>query len=172
MENKQGSGETARALIRQGATDEEVLELVRFLHPDGRTTLGTVQSYRSRMRDDFEDVPVGRDAPGLDRGRLRELIVASDLIVPETERKRQGLTAREIARASLREWKTNQQVLDDVLAAWPEKEYTTLDISDVRSRMRSKDQRIPTDNEVRRWQAGEPWVADLKPPPDLVRPTI
>jgi len=80
-----------------------------------------------------------------------------------------GLTAREVARASLREWKTNQQVLDDVLAAWPEKEYTTLDISDVRSRTRSKDQRIPTDNEVRRWQAGEPWVADLTPPPEVVR---
>lgn len=171
MENKQGSGDTARALIRQGATDSETLELVRFIHRSD-TTLGSIQSYRSRMRTGGEsDIPLNGDAPGIDRSRLRELIVASDLIAPETERKRQGPTAREVARASLREWKTNQQVLDDVLAAWPEKEYTTLDISDVRSRMRSKDQRIPTDNEVRRWQAGEPWVADLKPPPDLVRPS-
>ena len=78
MENKQGSGETARALIRQGATDEETLELVRFLHPGGRTTLKTIRSYRSRMRDDFEDVPVGGDAPGIDRARLRELIVGQN----------------------------------------------------------------------------------------------
>lgn len=170
MENRQGSGDTARALIRQGATDEEALELLRFLHPDGKTTLRTVQSYRSRMRADFEDVPVGRDAPGLDRGRLRELIVSSDLVARETAVERHGLTAREVARASICEWKTNAQVLEEVLSVWPEKDYDTLDISDVRSRMRSKDERIPTDNEVRRWQAGEPWAADLTPPPELVRP--
>lgn len=38
--------------------------------PYGKTTLKTVQSYR--MRADFEDVSVGRDAPGLDRARRRE----------------------------------------------------------------------------------------------------
>ena len=170
MENRQGSGDTARALIRQGATDDEVLELLRFLHPDGKTTLKTVRSYRSRMRADFEDVPVGRDAPGLDRARLCELIVGADLVATDRVEERNGLTAREVARASIREWKTNAQVLEDVLRVWPEKDYDTLDISDVRSRMRSKDERIPTDNEVRRWQAGEPWVADLTPPPELVRP--
>ena len=170
MENRQGSGDTARALIRQGATDDEVLELLRFLHRRD-TTLGSIQSYRSRMRTGGEnDIPLNRDAPGIDRDRLREVIVGADLVSTATVQERHGLTAREVARASIREWKTNAQVLEDVLRVWPEKDYDTLDISDVRSRMRSKDERIPTDNEVRRWQAGEPWAADLTPPPELVRP--
>ena len=171
MESRQGSGDTARALIRQGATDDEALELLRFLHPDGKTTLKTVQSYRSRMRTGGEsDIPLNGDASGIDRVQLRELIVGADLVVTDTVEKRNGLTAREVARESIREWKTNAQVLEDVLRVWPEKDYDTLDISDARSRMRSKDERIPTDNEVRRWQAGEPWAADLTPPPELVYP--
>lgn len=113
----------------------------------------------------------GRDARGLDRARLRELIVSADLIATDTVEERNGLTAREVARASIREWQTNAQVLEDVLRVWPEKDFDTLDISDVRSRMRSKDERIPTDNEVRRWQAGEPWAADLTPPPSLRPPS-
>jgi hypothetical protein len=172
MEKKQGSGDTARALIRRGAKDEETLELVRFLHPDGRTTLKTVQSYRSRMRDDYEDVPVGRDAPGIDRACLRELIVTGARPAPEDEgNDPEARSARQIARESIRAWRTNQQTLEDVLSTLPGCGFTPRQVTDTRMRLRAADERIPTDNEVRRWQAGEPWTADLTPPPGLRPPS-
>ncbi len=171
MENKQGSGETARALIRQGATDEETLELVRFLHPGGRTTLKTIQSYRSRMRDDFEDVPVGRDAPGIDRARLRELIVGQN---HEPSNARQPETPGshvETAREHLRAWRTNRQVLEAVLAAHPDCGYKTLNVSDLRSRMRDDGEQIPTDDVARRWQEGRLRPIDPTPPSELADPS-
>ena len=79
-------------------------------------------------------------------------------------------SAREIARVSIRAWRTNQQTLEEVLSTIPGCGFTPRQVSDTRMRLRAADERIPTDNEVRRWQAGEPWTVDLTPPPGL-KPT-
>ena len=73
-----GIGETAKALLRMGATDAEALELVRFLPPDAETSAKSITWYRSKLVSDFENVPSAREAPGLDRSRLRSLILGQN----------------------------------------------------------------------------------------------
>ena len=53
--------------------------------------------------------------------------------------------------------------MEAALAAFPNARVNLRDVSGVRTRMRDKDERIPTDNEVRRRQEGRPWVSDLRP---------
>ena len=162
-----GSGETARALIRMGATDAEALELVLFIHhPDAKTTLKTIRSYRAELVNDFEDVPSAIEAPGLDRARLRGLILGA---YGHSGQPAQAPSAPpqtshvETARRELLAWRTNQQVLDAVLAAHPDCGYTLNNVSDRRSRV-GKTERVPYDEEAMRWQNGRPRATDPEPP--------
>ncbi|WP_143114786.1 hypothetical protein [Jannaschia rubra] len=169
MDSKKGSGETAKQLIRLGARDDEALELVLFLHPGAKTTPTTIRHYRSEMRADFEDVKIDGEAPGLDRARLRALVLGWGE-VPSTPGSKPTQSYREITRDKILLWWTNRQVLDAVLAAWPDCGYTTNNVSDLRSRLRAKDELVPDDDAARRWQEGRPWAIDPKPPAGLKPP--
>lgn len=165
-----GIGETAKALLRMGATDAEALELVRFLHPDAETGAKSITWYRSKLVSDFENVLSAREAPGLDRSRLRSLILGQNH-EPSTARQPEAPGSHvETARRHLREWKTNQQVLEAVLSTHPDCGYKTLNVSDLRSRMRDDGEKIPTDDVARRWQEGRLRPIDPSPPPELATP--
>ena len=165
-----GSGETARALIRMGATDAEAAEFVRLLHPGAQTTTETVRKYRWEMRDVLEDVTMSSEAPGLDRAWLRRLILGVDGHAgqsTETSVPPPAASHVETTRRELLAWKTNQQVLDAVLAAHPDCGYTGRNVSDRRSRMRDDNEYVPDEHAARRWHAGRPRSTDPKPPEDL-----
>ena len=166
-----GIGETAKALLRMDATDAEALELVRFLHPDAETSAKSITWYRSKLVRDFEDVPSAREAPGLDRDRLRLLILGQNREPSIARQPAAPGSHVESARKHLRAWMTNQQVLDAVLAAHPDCGYKTVNVSDLRSRMRDDGEKIPTDDVARRWQEGRLRPIDPTPPSDLTYPS-
>mgnify|MGYP006293688495 CR=1 FL=1 len=58
-------GDTARAAILEGLTNEEVLDLVRRSHPGCRTTPNCISTYRSRLRRMGEDVPTSRQVSAM-----------------------------------------------------------------------------------------------------------
>lgn len=63
---------TRRALEAIAAyfADEEVLEYVRSYHPDSRTTLASIASFRSQMRKKDPSIPTSREAK-IRQGLLR-----------------------------------------------------------------------------------------------------
>lgn len=55
-------GKTAEAEIRNGLTNEEVLEKVLAKFPHAQTTRDSIAWYRSRMRREDPEVPTDREA--------------------------------------------------------------------------------------------------------------
>jgi hypothetical protein len=53
-EPKKTIGATAKAAIREGKTNEQVLEIVRKEFPGSNTTLTSINWYRNRMRQEDE----------------------------------------------------------------------------------------------------------------------
>lgn len=169
MVRASGIGDTAKALIRMGAIDAEALELVRFFHPDGDTSAKSITWYRSQLVTDFEDVCSATKAPGLDRARLLALLLGVGYERSDEAEHEIGSHV-ETAREQLRIWRTNQQVLDIVLAVHPSCGYKSLNVSDLRTRMRGDGEKIPTDDVARRWQEGRLRPIDPVPPSDLAPP--
>ena len=151
MSQSNGIGETAKHLIRQGGSNKEVLAEVLRLHPGAKTSLKSIIWYRSKMVTDFEDVPSSKEAPGLQPAPPKPVVSA----------KNGRTSAREVIRASLRGWATNQQALDAAKAAFPTTELNPDDVRGLRTALRRQGERIPTDSEARRRLAGAPWIADL-----------
>lgn len=58
----------AEQAIRDGQTDAEVLRLVQSKFPDAKTTLASIQTYRTKMRKTGENIPTDRSVK-----KLREL---------------------------------------------------------------------------------------------------
>lgn len=78
MAGDTGVGETANALIRMGATNAQAFALVKILHPEAATTSKSISWYRKTLRADFEDIPISRQAPGLDLKAIRSRILDSE----------------------------------------------------------------------------------------------
>ena len=151
MARSSGIGETAKRLIRGGGSNQEVLDEVLRLHQGAKTTLKSIRWYRSRMTQDFEDIPSSREAPGLK-------LAISTPVKPVLNARS---SSREVIRASIRGWTTNRQALDAARAAFPTTELNPDDVRGIRAELRRQGEKVPTDAEARRRLAGEPWAADL-----------
>lgn len=142
----------AEDAIRRGLSNQEALDEVLRVHPNAKTKIASITWYRNRLRSNGENVPMARE--------IEADVDATPMQPTAPPGPSQHL---DVVRASLRDWKTNQQALEAALAAFPHARVNLRDVSSVRTRMRDKEERIPTDNEVRRRQEGRPWVSDLKP---------
>jgi len=55
-----GVGDLAKALIRGGKTNEEVLAEIKVQFTEAKTSMASVNWYRNKLRSDGEDVPTAR----------------------------------------------------------------------------------------------------------------
>jgi hypothetical protein len=55
-----GVGDLAKALIRGGKTNEEVLAEIKVQFPEAKTSMASVNWYRNKLRSDGESVPTAR----------------------------------------------------------------------------------------------------------------
>lgn len=55
-----GVGDVAKQLIRDGKSNQEVLDAIKEQFPDNKTTMASVNWYRNRLRQDGENVPTAR----------------------------------------------------------------------------------------------------------------
>ena len=60
-EPKVGVGTVAKDAIRDGKTNDEVLEIVKKKFPDAKTTLASVAWYRNDLRTKGEKIPTARE---------------------------------------------------------------------------------------------------------------
>ena len=142
----------AEDAIRRGLSNQEALDEVLRVHPNAKTKIASVMWYRNRLRSNGENVPKARE------------IEADAGATPIQPAPQPGPSQHlDVVRASLRDWKTNQQALEAAFAAFPNAKVNLRDVAGARSRMREKDKQIPTDNEARRRQEGRSWAADLRP---------
>lgn len=147
-----------------GAHDNEALVLIKLLFPHSKTTLTTINHYRAKMKADFEDVETNSAAPGLDLARLRNLVLCGEAENADRVGAEPNLSSpKEVIRQALRGWKTNAEALELARSAFPLADVKNRAAGDERTALRHRGERIPTDNEVRRRQAGAPWTPDLKP---------
>lgn len=174
MEKPEGIGDTARRLLRMGATNREALDGVLRAHPDAKTTMKCIRWYRHHLLKDF-DAPPARDAPGLPPDALEppsEPARESRGPPPRARDREAGERGLALAltRDLLRRWRTNEQVRTTVLEAYPGARVTGADVRAARSELRnSRGEYVPTSAEARRFQAGEPLPTDPAPPASVLR---
>lgn len=161
-------GDTARRLIREGATNEEALAGVLRLHPGAKTTLKSVHWYRWRMRDDFEEVPEAKDAPGLTSAVEDEPPapgpVATENVRLDRAHGDQRASALALLRDVLKQWRTNDQARALVREVHPDVRLTSDDVRTIRAELRRSGQYVPTSAEARRFHVGELRPTDPVPP--------
>lgn len=147
----------AEDAIRRGLSNQDALAEVLRIHPSAKTKIASISWYRNRLRSNGEDIPMARNIEAAEP-------VAPARVAEEPQTALPGPSQHlDVVRASLRDWKTNRQALEATIAVFPNAKVNLHDVSSVRTRMRDKDERIPTDNEARRRQEGRQWAADLKP---------
>jgi membrane protein involved in colicin uptake len=56
-----GVGDLAKELIRDGKTNEQVLEAVKAKFPEAKTSMASINWYRNKLRTDGEQVPTARE---------------------------------------------------------------------------------------------------------------
>lgn len=61
VEKTPGVGDMAKALIRDGKTNEEVLAAVKESFPDAKTSMASINWYRNKLRGDGETIPTARE---------------------------------------------------------------------------------------------------------------
>jgi len=148
----------AEDALRRGLTNQEALEEVLRIHLTAKTSIKSIMWYRNRLRSNGENVLMARE--------LKEVVSSdqqADTGQPLAPTKALSGSHLDVVRASLRDWKTNLQALEAAQTAFPNAKVNLRDVSSVRTRLRDKNERIPTDNEARRRQEGRPWASDLAP---------
>ncbi len=123
--------------IREGLTNEQVLERVLTEFPYARTTKATIGKYRRMLIDEGEDVPTAAQARA-EAGRRTA--------PPPRRPKRE--TPGSLALDALREGKTTQQVIDTVKAEFPQARMTRTMVSSYRDRLRGRGEAVPTAREA------------------------
>lgn len=56
-----GVGDLAKDMIRNSATNEQVLAAVKEKFPEAKTSMASINWYRNKLRGDGEDVPTARE---------------------------------------------------------------------------------------------------------------
>lgn len=157
--SKRNIGQVARDAIRSGATDGEALAEVLRLHPGARTTLGSISWYRHTLRRAGEAVPTQREA----RARPPAQRTAPPP-APKKDRRRAVRTpAIDIVMELLRQGATNRQAYDTARRAYPDADLVPDTVRLCRTKLRRNGELVPTNNEARRAQQGEPFAADQAP---------
>jgi hypothetical protein len=71
-----GIGDVAKDLIRAGLGNKEVLDKVKELFPDAKTSMASINWYRNNLRDAGEDVPTAREIAAAGKPTKEELEAA------------------------------------------------------------------------------------------------
>lgn len=68
-----GIGDRAKALIREGKTNQEVLTAIKAEFPGANTSMASINWYRNKLRTDGENVPTSRElAPKKEKPAKKE----------------------------------------------------------------------------------------------------
>lgn len=125
MENNKSIGEITIDSIIRGATNQEVIDLVKMVHPDAKSNDRTVSWYRTRLKSAGAQIPSARDAPGIDK--YFSVPKPTPVAKSTARQKARGLACEILVGNG-----TNEQAYREAAEAFPDSGIRKREITDLR----------------------------------------